>query len=201
MEECLCEGCTGKLYGRKEEITECTLYSLNGPMARLKAVLFCSKCGSRYGIDSFRPRRKDSQIYPDHLSNSVVQASNKTYFSEDTYEFMCESGNHGFVSAQAFSQIYQTVFHADHVSCFMLATSSETTDHQKNLDQIGDGKQQTKVLPVASEMQSKKKTDVGSSSLGYRLNPFMSRKNATEAFFNGELNKEIGSRNKLWRLS
>ncbi|XP_060583999.1 uncharacterized protein LOC132740163 [Ruditapes philippinarum] len=197
VEECLCEGCNGKLYGRREEITECTLYSLNGPIAGLKAVLFCSKCGSRYGIDSFRPRRKDAQIYPDHLSSDVIQASNKAYFSQDTYEFMCESGNHGFVSAQAFSQIYQTVFHADHTSTrkFILATSSETNVLQENQTQIVDGVQLTTFPAIPNEMHREMENDVEISSSGYRLNPFMSRKIASEAFFSGELNKEVRSRN------
>lgn len=116
VDECIDEGCDGKLYGAEKEVTSITLYTMAGPVPGIKCILYCKQCGARYGIDKYRPRGEGAMFYPDNLRPTVVSASNKVFFTEDLFEFMCESGNHGFVSCQAFSQIYIAVYHAGHAA-------------------------------------------------------------------------------------
>ena len=47
-EACLEDGCHGKLYGRKKDAVQVTVYTLNGPLPFLKTTLVCRKCESRY---------------------------------------------------------------------------------------------------------------------------------------------------------
>lgn len=95
---------------------------------------------------------------------NIVQASNRVGFTKDLYELLCESGNHAFVSAQAFAEIYNTVF-ARHISLV----------DQKTRQDPHSGRR----LKYLNEPQCQ---------------VFMTRKNTMEAFFNGELENELRDR-------
>ena len=46
-DECIVDGCNGKLYGAEKEVTSFTLFTMDGPVPGLKCVLSCKECGSR----------------------------------------------------------------------------------------------------------------------------------------------------------
>ena len=46
----------------------------------------------RYGIEKYKVKGGVSQFYLAQLAPPVVAASNRLYFTRDTFELMCESG-------------------------------------------------------------------------------------------------------------
>ena len=47
LDNCLVNGCIGKLYGSEKEVTYITLFTMNGSQPGVKSVLTCKECGAR----------------------------------------------------------------------------------------------------------------------------------------------------------
>eukprot|EP00105_Crassostrea_gigas_P020716 XP_011439576.1 PREDICTED: uncharacterized protein LOC105336802 isoform X2 [Crassostrea gigas] len=110
-----CLFCGGMVYGEKP--ARVTIFTLQGPFPGLKSSLKCRRCHARFNADMYHEVSGPSFYYPnpEMACGNIVQASNRVGFTKDLYELLCESGNHAFVSAQAFAEIYNTVF-ARHIS-------------------------------------------------------------------------------------
>nr|XP_022315777.1 uncharacterized protein LOC111119663 [Crassostrea virginica]XP_022315778.1 uncharacterized protein LOC111119663 [Crassostrea virginica] len=152
-----CSFCSGCLYGEKPG--HITVFTLQGPLPGLKSVLKCRKCNARYNLDMYHEVSGPKLYYPD--SGNLVSASNRVLFTRGLFEFMCESGNHAFVSAQAFAEIYNTVFGS--------VISALSSDAAYNIFPGNEQSDNSQCL-------------------------LMTRKNTTEAFFNGEVESEIRER-------
>ncbi|XP_053394211.1 uncharacterized protein LOC123566027 [Mercenaria mercenaria] len=168
VSQCLVNECGGNLY--PAYISNVTLYKLTGPEPGLKCILRCRSCSSRYNIDFYTIPNIGRKLYTGDKRCHLKSSSSWSYFCQDTFEFMCESGNHAFVSHKAFADIYNSVF-------------NEERDHEfykwQNLYSKGPGRND-----VATESDDQD-----------FLYSCMSGKMAINAFITGELENELVERN------
>ncbi|CAC5418866.1 unnamed protein product [Mytilus coruscus] len=171
VQRCINDTCNGKLY--PYSTTNVTFFTSQGPFPGKKAVLRCRTCLSYYHIDEYNVPKDGRHYYPDELLLQWKCASNKVYLSTDLHEFMCESGNHAFVSHHAFAEIYNSVFHDNH------QTTKRFLEWNEHVSEF-----------MAEHTESK--NDQGMLKCGLQIN--MTRKNTISAYFNGELEHEVRHR-------
>ncbi|XP_062593428.1 uncharacterized protein LOC134254917 [Saccostrea cucullata] len=91
-----------------------TLYHLTGPIPGQRGVLKCKSCQIYYHVDGYSVPNQGKSFYPAPITCPWKSASNRVFWSKDLHEFLCESSNHGFVSHQAFAEIFNSVYSDNH---------------------------------------------------------------------------------------
>ncbi|XP_052782723.1 uncharacterized protein LOC128218976 isoform X2 [Mya arenaria] len=182
VDACLIPDCGGKVYPASK--SNITLFKITGPEPGLKCSLRCRSCGARYYISHYTIPNVGRRYYDVKYKTSQKESSNWVYFDDSTYELMCESGNHAFVSHKAFAEIYNGVYDENRAPEFhewKKATFAESRSEDSSLagDDGDDGDDGDGVC------QDDEYLDVKG----------MSAKMALNSFFACELEKEIDERN------
>ncbi|XP_071125993.1 uncharacterized protein [Mytilus edulis] len=190
-----CLHCGGKVYA-SDSSSHATVFTLGfGPLPALKCTLRCRECSSRYNLCDYRIPNIGTKYYPSNCVTPYVEVSTCTYFEKNVHEFMCESSNHGIVSASAFTEIYNSVYSTDHN---FTRNFYESKLSASNSFKDPPAEDHTPVyLPNYEKEHSSSTADINCieqelRSTGYQVT--MSRKNAINSFFNGELEKEVRER-------
>lgn len=87
---CLNGNCTGVLYTCEK--SQVTIYKLTGPEPGLKTSLRCRNCDTRYHLGFYSIPKQGRSFYGEENRSLYKASSTRSFFSKDTYEFMCESG-------------------------------------------------------------------------------------------------------------